>query len=826
VNIFERARTWIDSAFSRKNDPTYAITAQFFSPGSPIWSSKDYRTYVSKGYRTCGTVYNCVNKIAGAAAGITWKLYTDRSESREISSHPLLDLWRAPNPRMGSGSFVEQCFGHWHLSGNCYIYANRPAKTAPPDELWPLRPDLVKIVAGEKEIAGYVYGYGTSRAQDFDPEQIMHLKFPAYDDDFYGLSPVEVAMQLVDQQNEGNAWNTALMQNAGKPASVFMSKGYLTLEQRTQVRQELLKRYSGKRNAGMPMVLEADMTWQSMAMSPYELDWLESRELNTREIAAIFDVAPELVGDSAGKTFANQKEAKQSLYTENVLPKMDRYRDHLNAWLLPMYPDLAQSGAWFTYDKNDIEVLAELYSAAQQALSQQATEMWNSGQCTLRVAQRLQGLPERPKVYLDVYKFGAVLVREEDLEAYAQQALQKPAAPPQAVPEPLLNQPAPGQAPATLPAPNESNSDTKPKPQSGTSSSEESDDAQDKHPEQESGKTPAPSTEKYRLSTPGNIRGAEIKILDLEHPEEKAAYAQDIEERRARWEETIAARLQAYFRDEQQAVTAAVTAAPSETSASEALERTLDAHAPALQQVVYTTWYEVGQDFGSRVAGQLAAASAHTPRKDSRETNASGLTSLFSRATITYLLNLAGTKVRQITTTTLTMLRQALADGVAEGESISQLARRIDALYLEEIIPRRSTVIARTEVVGASNWAAMQAAQQSGLTLNKVWLATGDARTRPAHADADGQEVGIEEPFEVGGEALAYPGDPSGSAGNIVDCRCTVYFTQVQSNGQEVDLGEGDGQGSEGSAVDEGKVIRLARRHTYRSVREFREALA
>lgn len=800
MNAFERALSWFGSTLGRKSDPTYGISAQFFSPGAPVWSSRDYRTYVSQGYRRCGTVYTCVNKIAGAAAGINWKLYKDRSLSREITSHPLLDLWRAPAPRMGSGSFIEQVFGYWHLAGNSYIYANRPNKNGPPVELWPLRPDLMKIVAGTGDIGGYVYGYGTSRARDFDVEEILHLKFPSYDDEFYGLSPIEVAMQLVDQQNEGNAWNTALMQNAGKPASVFFSKGYLTLEQRTQVRQELLKRYSGKRNAGMPMVLEADMTWQSMAMSPYELDWLQSRELNTREIAAIFDVAPEIIGDAEGKTYANQREAKQSLYTENVLPKLDRVADHANSWLVPMYPDLAASGAWFTYDKKDIEVLAELYTAAQQAISEQATGMWNSGQCSLRMAQQMQGLPKRPKVYLDVYKFGAILVREADLEEYAIQALQKPAGPPMPVPEPLLNQPAPGTPPA-LPAP----ASGKPKP--GTTVTE----VPDEEDTPDTGKAPTAKPNKYRITANG-LSG--YKVLDLATKEDKAAYAAQVEADRARWESTIAQRLESYYTREKSAVVAAIAGSSTESEASDALENTLSTQRPALQQVLYDLYHDVGQDFGGNVASQLADATkderSYVARKDKPN-----LPSIFTTQTISYLLNLAGTKVSQIDATTLADLRQALADGVALGESIPELAKRIDQLYLDEIIPNRSTTIARSEVVGASNWASQVAASQSGLALNKTWLATGDHRTRPAHEDADGQTVPLDQPFDVGGENLMYPGDAdNGSAGNIINCRCSLYY--VRATDATVENGD----------EEDSKVIQLARRREYRSVREFMEALA
>jgi len=36
----------------------------------------------------------------------------------------------------------------------------------------------------------------------------------------------------------------------------------------------------------------------------------------------------------------------------------------------------------------------------------------------------------------------------------------------------------------------------------------------------------------------------------------------------------------------------------------------------------------------------------------------------------------------------------------------------------------------------------------------------------------DGVRVPLNENFNVDGEMLEYPGDPSGSAGNIINCRC------------------------------------------------------
>jgi glutathione S-transferase len=85
----------------------------------------------------------------------------------------------------------------------------------------------------------------------------------------------------------------------------------------------------------------------------------------------------------------------------------------------------------------------------------------------------------------------------------------------------------------------------------------------------------------------------------------------------------------------------------------------------------------------------------------------------------------------------------------------------------------RATLIARTESTGAFNHAGLSALNDEGAE-RKVWLATLGPRTRPEHAAASGQEVPLDQPFDVGGEELMYPGDPAGSAANCCNCRCTM----------------------------------------------------
>lgn len=132
---------------------------------------------------------------------------------------------------------------------------------------------------------------------------------------------------------------------------------------------------------------------------------------------------------------------------------------------------------------------------------------------------------------------------------------------------------------------------------------------------------------------------------------------------------------------------------------------------------------------------------------------------------------------------TFDAIDELLGRAVAEGYSLAQLQ---SALNDEAMLsPMRAERIARTEVLGALNEGTVDSYRQSGIVERKEWLSVQDDRTRDAHAEADGQMVELEAPFNVDGEALQFPGDPAGDPGNIINCRCTVLpviETEVQSD--------------------------------------------
>lgn len=116
-----------------------------------------------------------------------------------------------------------------------------------------------------------------------------------------------------------------------------------------------------------------------------------------------------------------------------------------------------------------------------------------------------------------------------------------------------------------------------------------------------------------------------------------------------------------------------------------------------------------------------------------------------------------------------------ITQGILTGESIPKIAGRLQNVT---DMNRNSAIRnARTAITGAENAGRVESyhyAESIGITLKKEWLATLDDRTRDEHRALDGQRVGVDEPFRVGGDEIMFPGDPGAPGYLVYSCRCTL----------------------------------------------------
>lgn len=123
-------------------------------------------------------------------------------------------------------------------------------------------------------------------------------------------------------------------------------------------------------------------------------------------------------------------------------------------------------------------------------------------------------------------------------------------------------------------------------------------------------------------------------------------------------------------------------------------------------------------------------------------------------------------------------ITNAVTAGILMGRSsrgiAADLRRRIIDMSVESAIRAARTAVTAAENGGRQ--ATYEKAAEMGIEMQREWIATKDHRTREWHGKADGQRVGVDEAFTVGGEKLMFPGDRShGASGwNIYNCRCAV----------------------------------------------------
>ena len=87
----------------------------------------------------------------------------------------------------------------------------------------------------------------------------------------------------------------------------------------------------------------------------------------------------------------------------------------------------------------------------------------------------------------------------------------------------------------------------------------------------------------------------------------------------------------------------------------------------------------------------------------------------------------------------------------------------------------RALSVVRTELntaYAAATQERMEAASGVLPGLEKEWRKSGKLKGRLEHAIVDGQIRKVDEPFDVGGEKLMYPRDPSASLKNRANCGC------------------------------------------------------
>lgn len=195
-------------------------------------------------------------------------------------------------------------------------------------------------------------------------------------------------------------------------------------------------------------------------------------------------------------------------------------------------------------------------------------------------------------------------------------------------------------------------------------------------------------------------------------------------------------------------------------------------HERRITPILQSLWIDTGTQMAEHILGSERSRNLLMEQKQDFDVSA---TEVIDRVMTGWMAQVGGEKIKQITRTTLTDIRNIVNRGIADGLSEREIGAQIAAVAPTKSASRAQT-IARTETHSASTFAAQSSAEATGLSLVKVWTSARGERTRPDHDEADGQRRALNEPFIVGGELLMYPADPVGSPEQVINCRCVIAY--------------------------------------------------
>lgn len=250
-------------------------------------------------------VWACVTRRAAIVASLPFFAYQRLGVDGHKDVEPARGsrlysiLHHSPNERMTAYEFWFAMMMSLDLRGNAYARIDRDEQ-GEALAMWPMPADQVEHRVLDDGTSIYLYRID----QDIivlAEANVLHLKGPG--NGTTGLPKLEYMRATTDEASKAQTTASRLFGTNGKPTGVLMVDSVLRPQQR-----EAIKRNFGEMvtaNTGRLFVLEANMKYQQLSLSPEDQQLLESRQFSIEEICRWFDVPPVMVYHSNVTTWGS-----------------------------------------------------------------------------------------------------------------------------------------------------------------------------------------------------------------------------------------------------------------------------------------------------------------------------------------------------------------------------------------------------------------------------------------------------------------------------------------------------------------------------------------
>lgn len=300
------------------------------------------------------TAFACITVISsdlGSLPGGVFQTMPDGS-LREAKEHRLYSvLHDEPNDWMTAAVYWGATLASGLGWGNSYSLIRRD-NASRAVSLHPLPSDRTHPALVEDEKTGKErLIYVTTATKDgmpsvIDPNNMLHVPGLTMDG-LVGMSPIGTCKNAFGLAIAAEKFGAQFFGNGARSSGVFMHPGELDAEAQENLKKSVREQMTGE-NALRPLVLEEGMKWEQVSIAPNDAQFLQTRQFQRAEIAALYRVPLHLLQDLQRSTNNNIEHQSLDYLRYTLRPWAVRIEQEINRKLL--------GGAYhFQFDFNEFQ---------------------------------------------------------------------------------------------------------------------------------------------------------------------------------------------------------------------------------------------------------------------------------------------------------------------------------------------------------------------------------------------------------------------------------------------------------------------------------------
>lgn len=299
-------------------------------PGSALVDGT--RAVGPDGAMQISTVWGCVWLLSNCIASLPLFVYRNKGDGlRDLARDDQLYqlLHDAPNGRMTPVEFWVAMLLNLLLRGNAYARIER-SDDGRAYALVPMAADQVQMTVLDDSTVVYRYTLGSDVAI-LAEESVLHIK--EIGNGLIGLSRLEHMRATTSEAANAQTGSNNMFANGGKPTGILMVDKVLKPDQREAVRKSFGE--IAANNTSRLFVLEADMKYQQVNLSPADQQLLETRRFGVEEICRWFGVPAVLLNHANVTTWGSGVEQLlEGFYKLTVRPMLVRIEQNITRRVL------------------------------------------------------------------------------------------------------------------------------------------------------------------------------------------------------------------------------------------------------------------------------------------------------------------------------------------------------------------------------------------------------------------------------------------------------------------------------------------------------------